>query len=84
MFEGDSADMCVGKFSLMSWDDERTVKRAQTVSEDPIGVNGNFQNCFFERGMKQVIIFFLSNKDGLRITLFTSANHLPVCLRSIG
>ena len=35
MFEGDSADTCVRKFPLVSMGDERTVKRAQTVSEDP-------------------------------------------------
>ena len=35
MFEGDSADMCAGKFPLMSMGDERTAKRAQTGSEDP-------------------------------------------------
>ena len=35
MFGGDSADTCAGKFPLMLMGDERTVKRAQTVSEDP-------------------------------------------------
>ena len=35
MLECDSADMCAGKFPLMFMGDERTVKRAQTVSEDP-------------------------------------------------
>ena len=33
MFEGDSADMCAGKFPLMLIGG--TVKCAQTVSEDP-------------------------------------------------
>ena len=32
MFEGDSADMCAGKFPLVSMGDEQTVKRAQTVN----------------------------------------------------
>jgi hypothetical protein len=32
---GESADTCTGKFPLVSMGDERTVKRAQTVSEDP-------------------------------------------------
>ena len=35
MFEGDSADTCAGKFPLVSMGGERTVKRAQTGSEDP-------------------------------------------------
>jgi hypothetical protein len=35
MFEGDSADTSAGKFPLVSMGDERTVKRAQTGSEDP-------------------------------------------------
>ena len=35
VFEGDSADMCAGKFTLVSMGDERTVKRAETVSEGP-------------------------------------------------
>ena len=35
MFEGDSGDMCAGKFPLTSMGDERTAKRAQTVSEEP-------------------------------------------------
>jgi hypothetical protein len=35
MFEGDSADMCAGKFPLMLLEDKRTVKCAQKVSEDP-------------------------------------------------
>jgi hypothetical protein len=35
VFKGDSADICAGKFPLCRWGDERTVKRAQTVSEDP-------------------------------------------------
>ena len=35
MFEGDSADTCARKFPLMLMGDERTVQRAQTVSEDP-------------------------------------------------
>ena len=42
MFEGDSADMCAGKFPVMLMGDERTVKRAQTVSEDPMCVSENF------------------------------------------
>ena len=33
VLKGDSADKCAGKFLLDV--DERTVKRAQTVSEDP-------------------------------------------------
>ena len=35
MFEGDSANTSTEKFPLMSMRDERMVKRAQTVSEDP-------------------------------------------------
>ena len=35
MFEGDSADTCSGKFLLMLMGEERTVKRSQTMSEDP-------------------------------------------------
>ena len=35
MFEGDSADTCAEYFRSCWWGDERTVKRAQTVSEDP-------------------------------------------------
>ena len=35
MFGGDSADMCNEKFPLMLIGDERMVKRAQKVSEDP-------------------------------------------------
>jgi hypothetical protein len=35
MFEGDSADTSSIKFPLMLMGEERTVKRAQTVSEDP-------------------------------------------------
>ena len=35
MSEGDSADTWAGKFPLMSMGAERTVKRAQTVSENP-------------------------------------------------
>ena len=34
VFKGDSADMCAGQCSLVMGV-ERTVKRAQTVSEDP-------------------------------------------------
>jgi hypothetical protein len=35
VFKDDSADMCAGKFPLVSMGDERTVKRAQTLCEDP-------------------------------------------------
>ena len=42
MFEGDSADMCAEKFPLMLMGDARTVKRAQTVSEDPHWRERNF------------------------------------------
>ena len=35
VFKGYSVDTCAGKFPLVSWGDERTVKRLQTVSEDP-------------------------------------------------
>jgi hypothetical protein len=35
MFEGDSADMCGGKFPLVSMGGRGMVKRAQTVSKDP-------------------------------------------------
>jgi hypothetical protein len=35
VFKGDSVDMCTGKFPLVSMGEGQTVKRAQTVSEDP-------------------------------------------------
>ena len=44
MFEGDSADTCAVKFPLTSMGAERRVSRAQTGSEDPIGVSGNFNS----------------------------------------
>ena len=46
MFECDSADTCAGKFPLVSMGDERTVKRAQTVSEDPHRRERKFWNGF--------------------------------------
>ena len=45
MFEGDSADMCAGNVCSFQWGDERTVKRAQTVSEDHHRRERNFV-CF--------------------------------------
>jgi hypothetical protein len=35
MFEGNSADMCAGKFPLMLMGGQANGQRAQTVSEDP-------------------------------------------------
>ena len=58
MFEGDSADMCAGKFTIMLMEDERTVKRAQTVSEDPIGVSGisvNFLPFLSEHDLDKIV-----------------------------
>ena len=45
MFEGDSADMCGGKFSLMSLGGRAEgLACADREARTPIGVNGNF--CF--------------------------------------
>ena len=44
MFEGDSADMCTGKFSLVSIGAEQRVSHAQT----PIGTSRNlYSNTLF-------------------------------------
>ena len=43
MFEGVSADMCVGKFLLMSMGGRaESLVWADPVARSPIGVNGNF------------------------------------------
>ena len=47
MFEGDSSDMCAGQFPLMLMGDEQTVKRAQTVSEDPHRRERKFMKSLF-------------------------------------
>ena len=46
MFEGDSADMCARKFPLMLLGDERTVLRAQMLSEDPHRREQKFLHIF--------------------------------------
>ena len=40
VFEGNYADTCAEKFPPMLMGDEQSVKRAQTVSKDPISVSG--------------------------------------------
>jgi hypothetical protein len=46
VFKGDSADMCAVKFPLCQWGDKQTVKRVQTVSEDPHRREQKFMNNF--------------------------------------
>ena len=46
MFEGDSADTCARKFPLMLMGGQRTVQRAQTVSEDPHRRERKFVSVF--------------------------------------
>ena len=55
MFKGDSADTYGGKFPLVLMGDERTVKRAQTVSEDPHRREWNIVNFLkFVQGLQNL------------------------------
>ena len=61
MFEGDSADMCAGKFSLTSMGGRAeglacTDREART----PIGVSGNYECRFLARIFSLVFLSFLS------------------------
>ena len=53
-------------FRLCQWGDERTVKRAQTVSKTPIGASGNLTRAkdryssMFLGGGKQILKHFLT------------------------
>jgi hypothetical protein len=55
VFKGESADTHAGKFPLVLMGDERTVKRAQTVSEDP---HRREQNLYFKPLAKLKVIFY--------------------------
>ena len=51
MFEGDSADTCAGKFSLVSMWDQAGDPGART----PIGASGNFEYFFILFSENQVV-----------------------------
>ena len=64
MFEGNFADTCSEKISLMLMGDEKTVKRAQTVSEDPHQHEQIFSPCCRFTDLSQLKIHGARTTDG--------------------
>ena len=56
MFEGDSADTCVGKFPLISMGPERRVSRAQTRKRGPLSER-KFCN-YYHRGFVVDVLLY--------------------------
>ena len=62
MFEGDFGNMCANKFS---WGDERSIKHAQPVSEDPHRRERNFENHL----TMQVLLLFFCIRRGYPVVV---------------
>jgi hypothetical protein len=59
MFEGDSADMCAGKFPLVSMGGRKEgLACADTGARSPIGASGNFSTNFLKISVSATRVFF--------------------------
>ena len=57
MFEGDSADMCAGKFTLVSIGDRAEgLACADPGARTPIGASGNFASYFHSQYLGRIFI----------------------------
>ena len=81
MFEGDSADTCARKFPLMLMGDERTVQRAQTVSEDPHRRERNLYPLLRPQKTKDIYLtkIFLARRSLIDMAQLDS-NEVPNCI----